>query len=59
MPEFESFEALTEELYTDCTREQKVGLYLQHHPLRAVPFILELLELTHPETKESADDNTE
>jgi hypothetical protein len=29
--------------YPDCTLEQKLGAYMQHHPVRAMPFLLELL----------------
>ena len=29
--------------YPDCTLEQKLGAYLQHHPVRALPMLLELL----------------
>lgn len=54
-PQFESFKALTDELYPECTLEQKLGVYLQHHPARAVYFLLELILELNPKLKENDD----
>jgi hypothetical protein len=35
--------------YPDCTLEQKLGAYMQHHPVRAMPFLLELLVEFEPD----------
>lgn len=45
----QDFIDLTDEFYPDCTREQKLSVYFQHRPAAVVPFMLELLERTHPE----------
>ena len=37
------FLAFAKDKYPDCTLEQKLSAYLQHHPIRALPFLLELL----------------
>lgn len=52
----QKFITLTDELYAKCTREQKLTVYFQHRPAAVVPFVLELLERTHPiEDKNDAD----
>lgn len=43
LPQLVEFLAFAKEKYPDCTLEQKLTAYLQHHPVRAMPFLLELL----------------
>ena len=38
-----AFLKFAHEGYPDCTLEQKLSAYLQHHPVRALPLLLELL----------------
>jgi len=54
-PQHQAFHDVTDETYDGCTREQKLGVYIQHHPAAVVPFLLELLERTHPEPKDPTD----
>lgn len=58
MTNYDHFKELTDDLYTYCTIEQKLGLYIQHHPNRAVGFLLELLLQVHPELKEEENEQT-
>ena len=43
MSEHQDFTAFSDERYPDCTLTQKLEVYLQHHPRRAVPLLEELL----------------
>jgi hypothetical protein len=40
---FELFVTFANERYPGCTLEEKLSMYLNHHPVRAVPLLLELL----------------
>lgn len=55
----QAFLDLTDEQYDGCTREQKLSVYFQHRPANVVPFVLELLERTHPEPEDPTDDATD
>ena len=56
--QYEHFIELTDELYDGCTTEQKLGVYIQHHPSAIVPFLLELILELHPEPEEDPTDDT-
>lgn len=45
--QYERFQQVTDEIYDGCTTEQKLGVYIQHHPAAVVPFLLELIELLY------------
>lgn len=47
--QYERFHEVTDEIYDGCTTEQKLGVYIQHHPAAIVPFLLELILELHPE----------
>jgi len=52
--QYDAFVKLTDELYPHCTLTEKLEVYLQHHPIRAVAFLEELIRKLHPE--ETHDD---
>jgi hypothetical protein len=54
--QYEQFVKLTDELYSKCTTEQKLGVYISHHPAAVVPFLLELILELHPEPQDPTDD---
>jgi hypothetical protein len=54
---YQDFQDLTDELYPECTTEQKLGVYIQHRPGAVVPFLLELILELHPDP-DPADDKT-
>lgn len=56
MTQYERFVELTDKTYDGCTTEQKLGVYIQHHPAAVVPFLLELILELHPEPKDPTDD---
>ena len=43
LPQLTAFLEFAKDNYPECTLEQKLGAYMQHHPVRAMPFLLELL----------------
>ena len=51
---YDAFRKLTDEQYKHCTLTEKLAVYLQHHPIRAVAFLEELIRTLHPE--ETHDD---
>lgn len=55
MTEYTKFRELTDELYPECTLEQKLGVYVQHRPAAVVPFLLELILELHPESDPNDD----
>lgn len=46
---YEAFRKLTDKQYAHCTLTEKLTVYLQHHPIRAVAFLEELIRALHPE----------
>lgn len=40
---YQAFRDLTDKLYPHCTLTEKLTVYLQHHPIRAVAFLEELV----------------
>ena len=58
MTQYQDFLDLTDELYPDCTTEQKLGVYIQHHPARVIAFLLELILELHPEPVEETDERS-
>jgi hypothetical protein len=55
---YDAFRELTDERYEHCTLTEKLNVYLQHHPIRAVPFLEELIRALHPE-EPNDDPNTD
>lgn len=41
---YKDFVLLTNLLYTHCTLEEKMAVYVQHKPASVVPFLVELVE---------------
>ena len=58
MTQYLHFVKLTDEFYPLCTTEQKLSVYVQHHPSAVVPFLLELILELHPEMKDPDDDDS-
>lgn len=56
MTQYEQFHQVTDEIYDGCTTEQKLSVYVQHHPAAVVPFLLELILELHPEEDPTNDD---
>ncbi len=56
MTHYEKFRELADKTYEGCTTEQKLGVYVQHHPSAVVPFLLELISELYPEDVEADDD---
>jgi len=54
-PRYRAFLDLTDELYADCTIEQKLSVFVQHKPHAVVPFLLELILEIHPELDPAND----
>jgi hypothetical protein len=53
---FDAFMKLTDELYPHCTLTEKLTVYLQHHPIRAVPFLEELIRALEAFVSKDHDD---
>jgi len=53
---YEAFRKLTDKQYEHCTLTEKLEVYLQHHPIRAVAFLEELVRTIYPEWNEPNDD---
>lgn len=49
MTQYTRYRELTDELYPDCTTEQKLIVYVQHRPAAVVPLLLEMMLELHPE----------
>ena len=57
---YAAFRKLTDELYPHCTLTEKLNVYLQHHPIRAVAFLEELVRTIYPAwDKDNDDPNTD
>lgn len=56
MNQLQEFLEFAKTNYPECTLEQKLGAYLQHHPVRALPFLLELLVEFELYPKDPTDD---
>ena len=56
--QYEQFRELVDKTYDGCTTEQKLGVYIQHHPAAVVPFLLELILELYPEPVEDPTDDT-
>lgn len=44
---YDLFREFARTKYEGCTLEQKLQMYLNHHPIRAVPLLAELIVETH------------
>lgn len=55
LSQYEAFLQLSDELYSGCTTEQKLSVYIQHRPANVVPFLLELILELHPENEDQDD----
>lgn len=49
--QYAAFTLLVDKQYSHCTLEEKLTVYLQHHPIRAVPFLKELILELYPDWK--------
>lgn len=45
---YDAFRKLTDEQYAHCTLTEKLEVYLQHHPIRMVAFLEELVRTIYP-----------
>lgn len=55
--QLERFKKVTDVTYDGCTTEQKLSVYVQHHPAAVVPFLLELLTELQPKLVEDNRDD--
>jgi hypothetical protein len=53
---YDAFRKLTDEQYEHCTLTEKLTVYLQHHPIRAVAFLEELVRIVYPTWEQPNDD---
>ncbi len=55
--QYEAFAKFARESYEGCTLEQKLQMYLNHHPIRTVAFLLELVLTIYPNWPEETHDS--